>query len=71
MRFIFGLIMLVLMACVQVVMVTLNIVVAVVMGCVGAVIFIPVLLFSMWSDSRAEKDTQDIIDKYSDDDANF
>lgn len=59
MNLIYDLLMTVILGCVQVVLFIVNLVVAIVMGIGMAVIFIPVLLYSMWSESRATKDNDE------------
>ena len=65
MNLIFHLLMTVTMGCVQVVLFIATLAVAIVSGIGFAIIFIPVLLFNLWVERKAEKDTQDIVDKYS------
>ena len=52
MSFIFYLLMTAIMGCLQVVLFIVKLVVTIVMSIGFAIVYIPVLLFSLWNDSR-------------------
>ena len=56
MSFIFNLVLAVIIWCVQAVLVIAKLVVAIVMGIGIAIVFIPVLLFNLWVDRKADGD---------------
>jgi hypothetical protein len=52
MSFIFNLVLAVIIWCVQVVLFIVKLVITIVMSIGFAIVFIPVLLFNLWNDSR-------------------
>ena len=56
MSFLFNLVLALIIWCVQAVLVVARLVVAIVMGIGMAIIFIPVLLFNLWVDRKADDD---------------